>query len=167
MSGRSGLPYNSCRAFRLPRRLARKDFTPVVSTSVFSLCSLASGDLTEMLYRVGADLVLCVHLAFVAFAVFGGFLVCCDPGWTWVHISIVLWSSVVNLMSWTCPLTPIEQTLRRRAGASGYSGGFVQHYVGRLVYPRGMPRQLELVAGVSVVVGNVLVYALMFALAGQ
>ena len=35
-----------------------------------------------MLYRIGADLVLCVHLAFVAFAVFGGFLVCCDPGWT-------------------------------------------------------------------------------------
>jgi hypothetical protein len=114
-------------------------------------------------YRVGADLVLCAHLVFVAFAVFGGLFAFYEPGWAWVHIPVVLWSSIVNLMSWTCPLTPIENALRIRAGEFGYSGGFVQHYIGRMVYPRGMPRQLELVAGVSIVVGNALVYAFMLA----
>jgi hypothetical protein len=112
-----------------------------------------------MLYRLGADLVLLSHFLFAAFAVFGGFLAFSNPAWAWVHVPVVLWSSVVNLMSWTCPLTPIEKTLRVRAGQTGYSGGFIQHYVGNAVYPRGMPRQLELVAGISVLAGNALVYA--------
>jgi len=59
----------------------------------------------------------------------------------------------------TCPLTPIENNLRTHAGQAGYSGGFMQHYVGRAVYPRGMPRQMELIAGVSILAGNALVYA--------
>ena len=120
-----------------------------------------------MLYRIGADVVLCAHLVFVVFAVFGGLLVPADPGWAWAHIPVVLWSSAVNLMSWTCPLTPIENTLRMRAGECGYTGGFVQHYVGRVVYPRGMPRDLELVAGVSIIIGNALVYGLMLAWAAR
>jgi hypothetical protein len=111
------------------------------------------------LSRIGADVVLLAHSVFVAFAVLGGILVHFDRGWAWLHISVVLWSSVVNLASWTCPLTPLERTLRERAGRSGYSGGFVEHYVGKIVYPRGMPRQMELVAGVSILVWNALVYA--------
>ena len=114
-----------------------------------------------MLYRIGADLVLLAHFCFVLFAVFGAALVYFSPLWPWVHIPAVLWSSVVNLMSWTCPLTPWENALRTRAGQSGYSGGFVQHYIGRLVYPRGMPRQMELTAAGSVVAWNALAYAVL------
>jgi hypothetical protein len=112
-----------------------------------------------LLYRVGADLVLLSHLLFVALAVFGGALVLVDGSWAWLHIPVVIWSSLVNLASWTCPLTPLEKALRTEAGQSGYSGGFVEHYVGRMVYPRGMPRQMELIAGLSIVAWNVLVYA--------
>lgn len=71
----------------------------------------------------------------------------------------VLWSSIVNLKGWTCPLTPLERNLRTKAGQAGHEGGFIQHYVGRAVYPRGMPRQVELIAGFSVLAGNALVYA--------
>ncbi len=109
--------------------------------------------------RVGADVVLLAHSAFVAFAVLGGILFYFDRGWAWLHLPVVLWSSLVNLASWTCPLTPLERTLRERAGRAGYSGGFVEHYIGKVVYPRGMPRQMELIAGVSIVVWNALVYA--------
>ena len=112
-----------------------------------------------MWYRVGADLVLLLHFLFAAFAVFGGVLVAYNFAWSWVHIPTVFWSSVVNLMGWTCPLTPLENALRIRAGQSGYSGGFIRHYVGRAVFPRGMPRRLALVAGISIVLGNALVYA--------
>jgi hypothetical protein len=103
--------------------------------------------------------VLLAHFLFAAFAVFGGLLAFCSPVWPWLHIPTVLWSSVVNLKSWTCPLTPLENTLRIRAGQTGYSGDFVQRYIGAVVYPGGMPRRLELVAGVSVLAWNVLVYA--------
>ncbi len=111
-----------------------------------------------MLTRLAADLVLLGHFLFVAFAVFGGTLVCHHPAWALVHVPVVLWSAIVNLAGWTCPLTPLEKSLRTGAGQSGYAGGFVEHYVGRVVYPRGMPRQMELTAGVSIIVWNVLVY---------
>ena len=112
-----------------------------------------------MRYRVAADLVLLAHFLFAAFAVFGGLLLLDDVRWAWLHLPAVLWSSLVNLMGWTCPLTPLEKSLRNRAGQAGHEGGFIQHYVGRAVYPRGMPRRMELIAGVSVLAGNVLVYA--------
>jgi hypothetical protein len=116
-----------------------------------------------MIYRLGADLVLLAHFIFAAFAVIGGALVFYHSAWMWVHIPIVLWSSVVNLMSWTCPLTPLENALRIRSGQAGYAGDFIQHYIGRAVYPRGMPRQMEWVAGISIVAGNALLYAVYFA----
>jgi hypothetical protein len=115
--------------------------------------------------RVGADLVLLTHFVFVAFAVVGGALVYFDRRWAWLHVPVVLWSSLVNLASWTCPLTPLEKSLRAQAGQEGYSGGFVEHYVGQVVYPRGMPRRMELLAGVSIVVWNAVVYACLFLLA--
>ena len=110
-------------------------------------------------YRIAADSVLLAHFLFAAFAVLGGLLVAFHPGWAWLHIPAVLWSALVNLMGWTCPLTPLENRLRIRSGESGYGGGFIQHYVGRAVYPRGMPRNMELLAGYSVLAGNALVYA--------
>jgi hypothetical protein len=116
-----------------------------------------------MRYRLGADLVLLAHFLFAAFAVFGGLLSLRDPAWAWVHVPVVLWSAIVNLMGWTCPLTPLEQKLRIRAGQTGYSGGFIQHYIGQAVYPRGMPRRLALIAGFSILTGNVLVYAMVLA----
>jgi hypothetical protein len=117
-----------------------------------------------MRYRLAADLVLLFHFLFAAFAVFGGFLALCDSRWPWLHVPTVLWSSLVNLMGWTCPLTPIEQRFRAQAGQAGYASGFIQHYIGRAVYPRGMPRRLEWVAAVSVLAGNALIYATVIAM---
>jgi hypothetical protein len=112
-------------------------------------------------YRIAADSVLLAHFLFAAFAVFGGVLVATDFAWAWLHVPVVLWSALVNLKGWTCPLTPLEQRLRRLAGQAGYSGDFIQHYVGQIVYPGGMPRRLELLAGVSVLAGNAVVYAVL------
>lgn len=112
-----------------------------------------------MRHRLAADLVLALHFAFVVAAVLGGFGLLASRWWAIVHVPIVLWSSVVNLAGWTCPLTPLENRLRKSAGDSGYEGGFVVHYIGPLVYPQGMPRRLELVAGFSILLWNALVYA--------
>lgn len=105
-----------------------------------------------------ADLVLVGHFLFALFAVVGGFLVWFDWRVAIVHIPVVLWSSIVNLANWTCPLTPLEKSLRTRSGQTAYEGGWLQHQLDFLVRPLGMPRRLELVAGVSVVVWNLLVY---------
>jgi hypothetical protein len=112
--------------------------------------------------RLAANLVLLVHFAIVLLAVFGGFGVLFNARWAWFHVPIVIWSSVVNLAGWTCPLTPLENRFRAAATGTGYEGGFIQHYIGSVVYPRGMPRRLELIAGVSVAVWNALVYGGIF-----
>jgi len=112
--------------------------------------------------RIAADAVLLLHFSFVIFAVFGGFLLLADWKWAWVHVPVVVWSSLVNLASWTCPLTPLEKYFRARCGTA-YAGGFVEHYIGSVVYPGGMPRRLELVAGVSIVAWNAVLYAVILA----
>ena len=112
--------------------------------------------------RVLADATLTFHFLFVIFALLGGFLVPVVPLIVWPHLASVLWSSIVNLFDWTCPLTPAEKRFRAASGGSAYQGGFVQHYVGRLVYPLGMPRRLELVAGISILVWNALVYGALY-----
>ncbi len=111
-----------------------------------------------MLSGVLADTVLFFHFLFILFAVFGGFLVFFNKKVLWVHVPVVLWSSVVNLASLTCPLTPIENFFRTKAGQAGYQGGFVEHYIAPIVYPAGMPRELELVAGITIIAWNVAVY---------
>lgn len=115
-----------------------------------------------MIYRVAANLVLLIHFVVVVLAVFGGFGVLLDPRWAWVHVPVVVWSSVVNLAGWTCPLTPLENRLRIAAEGTGYEGGFVQHYLGPVVYPMGMPRRLELFAGVAIALWNAVLYACIY-----
>lgn len=110
-------------------------------------------------FRLSGGHVLALHFGFVLFAVFGGLLVYLSPLWAWVHLPAVIWSSWVNLAGWTCPLTPLEKELRARDGRTAYAGGFLEHYLGRLVYPLGMPRRMELIAGISIVVWNAVVYA--------
>jgi hypothetical protein len=117
-----------------------------------------------MLNKIGAELVLFVHFCVVVFAVTGAFLGLANVTWLWFHVPVVVWSAAVNLFGWTCPLTPLEQMLRSRAGESGYTGGFITHYIGPVVYPRGMPRQLELMAAFSIIGWNLLVYAVILAI---
>ena len=111
-----------------------------------------------------ADLVLIAHLLIALFAVFGGFAILLEPGVALAHLSVVAWSSIVNLAHWTCPLTPLEQWLRRHAGQASFEGGWIQHYLDPVVRPLGMPRRLEMVAGISIVVWNVAVYGVIMAM---
>jgi hypothetical protein len=111
-----------------------------------------------MLSKILADIVLLSHFLFVLFAILGGLFVLHKRWFLWLHLPAVIWSAVVNLAGWICPLTPLENSFRAAAGQAGYKGGFVEHYIAPLVYPGGMTRELELIAGVSVLVWNVLVY---------
>jgi hypothetical protein len=115
-----------------------------------------------MLNRIAANLILLSHFLFVLVGVFGALGILVNPSWIWVHIPIVMWSSIVNLAGWTCPLTPLENRFRSAGYGVGYEGGFMHHYIGPIVYPRGMPRKLELVAGLSILLWNALVYGCIY-----
>lgn len=112
-----------------------------------------------MSYRVLADLVVVLHLGFVVFVVLGGLLVL-RWGWVaWLHLPAALWGALIEFGGWVCPLTPLEQWLRRRAGESGYEGGFVEHYVLPVLYPGDLTRELQIALGAGVVVVNLGIYA--------
>jgi len=106
-----------------------------------------------------ADFVLLLHLAFIVFILLGGLAVAKSPRLLWLHLPAALWGVLIELMGWVCPLTPLENWLRRGAGEQGYTETFVEHYILPLVYPAGLTRNIQLVLAIIVVVVNVLVYS--------
>lgn len=111
-----------------------------------------------MLYRLAADLVATLHLVFVLFVIAGGLLVWHWPRVAWLHIPAVVWGAVIELLGWICPLTPLENRLRHLAGAAGYEGGFVEHYLLPVLYPATLSRSLQIALGCSVLLINLLLY---------
>jgi len=105
-----------------------------------------------MVFGLLADLVVVVHLAFILFVAVGGLLVW---RWPWLmrfHVPAVAWGIAIITIGFTCPLTPLERELRRRAGEQGYRGGFVDHYIEGVIYPgRLAPLVRALIAAVIVV----------------
>jgi Protein of Unknown function (DUF2784) len=105
-----------------------------------------------------ATLVVLVHMAFVAFVVGGGLLAFRWPRAAWVHVPAALWGAAIALGGLTCPLTPLENWLRVRAGVTAYDTGFLEHYLLPMLYPAGLTRSLQAATGIFVVAVNALVY---------
>lgn len=112
-----------------------------------------------MFFRVAADGVLLLHLAFIGFALLGGLLV---VKWRWmllIHLPAVAWAFLVEVTGRACPLTSIENTLRLSAGQLGYTQSFVEHYVLALVYPSGLTRDIQIMLAAGVAGINIGIYA--------
>ncbi len=105
-----------------------------------------------------ADAVLVLHLAFIVFALLGAALLPRRPWLVLLHLPALAWGAWIELSGGICPLTPLENELRRAAGQQGYEGGFVSHYLLPLIYPEGLTRGTQwLLAGVLLGV-NLLLY---------
>ena len=112
----------------------------------------------DLLYQRLADLLLVLHLGFVAFVLLGGVLVLRWPWFAWLHVPAVAWGVFVECAGLICPLTPLEIALRLRGGAAGYSGGFIEHYFTAVLYPDGLTRELQCILGSLALAINVAVY---------
>lgn len=112
-----------------------------------------------MLYRLAADAVVLFHLAFILFVLLGGLLTLRAPWMAFVHLPAMAWGAAVEFLHLYCPLTPLENSLRAKAGEQGYAGGFIEHYIIALIYPAGLTPQIQLWLGSVVVVVNALVYS--------
>lgn len=108
-----------------------------------------------------ADGVLVLHGLFIAWAAFGALAVWRWPRLLVLHLPALAWGVWIEISGGICPLTPLENSLRRAAGQSGYSGGFIDHYLGGLIYPAGLTREAQwAVAGVLLAI-NVVLYGVM------
>jgi hypothetical protein len=106
-----------------------------------------------------ADLVVVIHVAFIAFATFGGFLVRRWRRVLWLHLPALAWAAYIGLTGNLCPLTPLENTLRAMAGEPGYSGGFIEYYILPLLYPVGLTRQTQWILAALLLAVNVVAYS--------
>lgn len=104
-----------------------------------------------MAYQILADVVVFIHLGWIAFLIFGAI-----PGrrWRmvrWLHLGALAFSIALQSFSWICPLTDLEIWLRGLAGTGGaYRGSFIGHYAEQLVYAP-LPRYLIFAGTIAVV----------------
>lgn len=114
--------------------------------------------LAPRLFQFLADTIVVVHLAFVLFVVLGGVLVLRWPRIAWLHIPSAAWGIAVEFAGWICPLTPLENAFRERAGLTAYQGDFVAQYVLPILYPSRLTREAQIILGGIVLVVNAFVY---------
>src|SRR5207253_9470395 len=103
-----------------------------------------------MVYRALADCIVLVHAAFVAFVMLGGFFAWRRRAVLWAHVPAAVWGAAIEFAGWTCPLTPLENALRARAGREGYRGGCVGRYALPLLYSAGLTWPAQRLRGTSV-----------------
>ena len=70
-----------------------------------------------------------------------------------------LGGGIVEFTGRLCPLTALENRLRRAAGGEPHPGDFIQHYVVPIVYPVDLTREVQLLLGAGLLAVNVIVYA--------
>jgi hypothetical protein len=88
------------------------------------------------MYSFLADIVMLLHFGFILLVIFGGLLALRWQRFALVHLPAAVWALFLELKPGTlCPLTPLEQILRQRAGEPTYTGGFIGHYLGPIIYP--------------------------------
>ena len=109
-----------------------------------------------MLYKILADLVVFIHFAWILFILWGFFLTVCSTisvyvlrtakdkwrmffdRWIFrtIHLGGIVYVAILTILGKYCPLTTLENELRRRYNAElTYPGSFVIYYIEKIVYP--------------------------------
>ncbi len=96
-----------------------------------------------------ADVVVVVHALFVGFVVVGMMAIVAGLvlGWGWVrnvrfrvlHLGAIGVVALQAMVGVACPLTVLEDHLRRLAGQETYPGAFVGYWAHRLIFVRAEP----------------------------
>lgn len=114
-----------------------------------------------MFLNLAADGVLLLHLAFILFVAVGALLVLRWHWLAWLHVPAAAWGVYIELSGGLCPLTTVENRLRRAAGSDVYAAGFIDHYVTLLIYPPGLTRPMQLGLAAAVLLINAVLYGIL------
>lgn len=111
-----------------------------------------------MRYHLWADMVVFLHASFVLFVLLGGLAALRWRRIAWFHLPAAMWGVVIELGGWICPLTYLENHLRRMGGGTGYGVTFIERYLEPVLYPLGLTRHTQLVFGLSALFLNLVIY---------
>ena len=122
--------------------------------------------LASNFYSALAISVLFLHVLFILWVVFGALLTRSRPILRWLHIASLIWGILTEVLPWPCPLTLLENLLEAKARVEPAQGGFLLHYLDRLVYPDISSTMLT-IAAVIVCVLNLAFYGRQAWIAGR
>ena len=114
-------------------------------------------------YQLLAGAVFTVHFAWILWVVFGCLLSRSRRILAGLHILSLIYSILIEILLWPCPLTIAENWLQARAGITPYQEGFLVHYLKALIYP-DVSQQLLIWVASAVCLFNLGVYGLRFRL---
>ena len=100
---------------------------------------------------------LFLHALFILWVVFGALVTRSRPIFRWLHLCSLIWGILTELLPWPCPLTVLENWLEAKAGVQPYHGGFLLHYLDKVVYP-DISATFLAVAGVIICALNLALY---------
>ncbi|MCP4667308.1 MAG: DUF2784 domain-containing protein [Deltaproteobacteria bacterium] len=111
-----------------------------------------------MIYSILADVTIFVHFLWILFILSGVIFALRRSKIAWVHLGGLLFSLVLNLFGWYCPLTHLENYLNSLyPGSLTYGGSFIAHYLEQIVYP-DLPEIFIRIGGILFVCLNIIVY---------
>lgn len=110
------------------------------------------------MYSLLADALIIIHFLFILFVVTGGLLILRWPQMVWLHLPAACWGAFIEFAGWICPLTPLENHLRRLGGEAPYTGDFVVQYLIPVIYPAGLSALTQYILGGLVIAVNLLIY---------
>lgn len=114
------------------------------------------------MYHLLADVAIVVHFLFILFVVAGGLLTLHQPRAAWLHLPAACWGAFIEFAGWICPLTPLENHLRRLGGEASYTGDFVTRYLIPVIYPAGLSAFTQYILGGLVIAVNLMIYGYIF-----
>jgi hypothetical protein len=99
--------------------------------------------------------IVLLHAGFILFVVIGPLMSWRWPRLVWAHLPALVWGVGSLAIGFPCPLTALEKTVRRWAGAGDYQGGFVDYYIENVIYPDRYSSVLRTAAALMVVAGYI------------
>ncbi|MBU0735206.1 MAG: DUF2784 domain-containing protein, partial [Pseudomonadota bacterium] len=112
-----------------------------------------------MIQSVLAQITVILHFLWIVFIVFGVVFAIRRSRVAWLHLGGILFSLIINLFGWYCPLTYLEHYLQ----AGPVSGGaheepFIIHYLMPVIYP-DVPERIIRIGEILFVCLNLVIYA--------
>jgi len=111
-----------------------------------------------MIYNLLAGIVLIIHFLFILFVIFGGLLALKWKKAVWFHLPLLLWGILIEYFGCTCPLTPLENSLRDKGGGTRYDNSFIEQYLLPIIYPGELTREMQLFLGTLLLLINAFIY---------
>ena len=114
-----------------------------------------------MIYGLLTDLIVILHFLWILFLVFGFIFVLSGSKIFWLHLGGLIFSLLMNLFGWYCPLTYAENYLYRlHASRLAYGSSFIIHYLEPIIYP-DLPERTIRLGEIAFVCLNLVAYTVL------